>query len=290
MGCWYRCLCAAWALWGDSLKMGHVRSKGSERWEREKTIWSSVFSLRDLSSSWKEWTLKLVHCTTHWDTQLAQSTVANANWHGILSRSQPIFSVFGMFVYIPQVCPHIWRTEYHSSETRREIYCVAIYHYSFFFSFNINNCRLSVELNDCDILRGTFALSLHVKSVVAITLRSFGHVPLCCTVCLTAKSTIHPWGGPSHLDAVLSMLCVSHSVWGVWEKGMSFNIWQYLSSISVLTVWQLWTPVNTLLGLYLVSAPLMWSHMQHTHHGCTACRPSSLGTLNRIHVAEEKIN
>lgn len=88
---WYRCLGAAWALWGDSQKMGRVRSKGSERWEREDTIWSSVFSLRDLCSSWKEWTLELVHCTTHWATQLARSTVANANWHGILSRSEAYF-------------------------------------------------------------------------------------------------------------------------------------------------------------------------------------------------------
>lgn len=72
---------------------------------------------------------------------------------------RPIFSVFGMFVYIPQVCPPIWRPEYHSSETRRETYCVAISHYSF-FSFIIrddHNCRLSVELIDCDILQGTCA-------------------------------------------------------------------------------------------------------------------------------------
>lgn len=42
-----------------------------------------------------------------------------------------VVSVFGMFVYNPQACPHVWGADYHSSEIEAlNLPCVAISHYS----------------------------------------------------------------------------------------------------------------------------------------------------------------
>lgn len=65
---WDGCLCAACGDGREDLqKMGYVRSMGLERWEkspRGRKIYDLLsFLLEIYLFRWKEWTLRLVHCT-----------------------------------------------------------------------------------------------------------------------------------------------------------------------------------------------------------------------------------